>query len=744
MDNSDAEGGQRLSGAVNASPFQPGKAGSFDAGAKPFVPPAAGGGLKPSASSSSLGISTVHAAPFVPAGPAKAPSSAGLSTSAAQAAPFVPPAPAGNRQRPGKEAVNVNAMPFVPKSPGSDARVRQAGAGVSGGDPAVPSMRGLPEGDDLLGMTAHSPGGQALLAAKQDPGGGPRGGDIMAQMASVGISEPNTAPYAPQGRQQYSAPGYQHAKVGVEGRPVPPHPYGGRGQGPLQESIYTHGGRGGRGGGFGGYGGGRGGGRSGRYGGSGRGRAVQGHSPAGPGRTMLTSRFISDRLRAELQQRAHLVQAQVNPELDDAGLPEKMNTYHTLYPLEDLAAAEERPSMAYGVRTFLIKGISAIDGNAYALRWVDGRQLILTGELLSSAHEVVEKYVAIAHHPHLVCPRQVFATKELDDTASIVFAYDYHPGAVTMEMVHLQPAATKNGLVRNACTEEQLWSYLVQISSALRALHTNGRVARAGNLIPSKVLLTSAGRVRLGSLGVLDIMSDNAAVDLHRMQREDLTALGRLMLALACSTGSQIPSLDYINQYFSTDFVTIIRHLLSSAEGGTLSNGKQLVAVLGERVMVEMESSFIQNDALITELSKECENGRLLKILVKLGCVNERPDGDMDMQWSETGDRYLLKLFRDFVFHQTSEEGFPVIDWGHIVEALNKLDAGVQEKILLLSRDEMSMLVASYADIKKCAEGAFDELKTRATQGRMLKSQHHAMQSQQHHPGHPGMDPHTY
>lgn len=41
-----------------------------------------------------------------------------------------------------------------------------------------------------------------------------------------------------------------------------------------------------------------------------------------------------------------------------------------------------------------------------------------------------------------------------------------------------------------------------------------------------------------------------------------------------------------------------------------------------------------------------------------------------------------------------------MIDWGHMMEALNKLDAGVQEKILLLSRDEMSMLVASYADIK--------------------------------------------
>ena len=44
-----------------------------------------------------------------------------------------------------------------------------------------------------------------------------------------------------------------------------------------------------------------------------------------------------------------------------------------------------------------------------------------------------------------------------------------------------------------------------------------------------------------------------------------------------------------------------------------------------------------------------------------------------DTQWSETGDRYLLKLFRDFVFHQTDEEGAPLSDWGHVVEALNKV-----------------------------------------------------------------------
>ena len=44
------------------------------------------------------------------------------------------------------------------------------------------------------------------------------------------------------------------------------------------------------------------------------------------------------------------------------------------------------------------------------------------------------------------------------------------------------------------------------------------------------------------------------------------------------------------------------------------------------------------------------------------------------------GDRYLLKLFRDFVFHQVGDDGAPLLDWGHIAEALAKLDAGLPEK----------------------------------------------------------------
>lgn len=83
--------------------------------------------------------------------------------------------------------------------------------------------------------------------------------------------------------------------------------------------------------------------------------------------------------------------------------------------------------------------------------------------------------------------------------------------------------------------------------------------------------------------------------------------------------------------------------------------------------------------------------------------------------WCVSGDRYLIKLFKDFVFHQVNEAGGPLLDWGHVVEALNKLDLGVNEKIMLLSRDEMSMLVVSYADIKQCINTTFKELEMRAS-----------------------------
>jgi PAB-dependent poly(A)-specific ribonuclease subunit 3 len=41
----------------------------------------------------------------------------------------------------------------------------------------------------------------------------------------------------------------------------------------------------------------------------------------------------------------------------------------------------------------------------------------------------------------------------------------------------------------------------------------------------------------------------------------------------------------------------------------------------------------------------------------------------------------MLKLFRDYLFHQVSEDGRPWLDMSHVVQCLNKLDTGAPEKV---------------------------------------------------------------
>ena len=58
------------------------------------------------------------------------------------------------------------------------------------------------------------------------------------------------------------------------------------------------------------------------------------------------------------------------------------------------------------------------------------------------------------------------------------------------------------------------------------------------------------------------------------------------------------------------------------------------------------------NDIIEAELAKEIESARLFRLLTKLSTVVDRAELNGDFGWAEYGDRYMLKLFRDYVFHQ--------------------------------------------------------------------------------------------
>lgn len=233
-----------------------------------------------------------------------------------------------------------------------------------------------------------------------------------------------------------------------------------------------------------------------------------------------------------------------------------------------------------------------------------------------------------------------------------------------------------------------------------------------------KVLLSSAGksRLRLNCAAIVDLITLDSQQQQRTLiphhQKEDLNSLGRLILCLACNNPTAYQylesSLDCVTKHYSTDLRNLLLLLLGHPLRVTTIN--DIMPMIGARFYTQLDSAQMRSDVLEAELAKEVENGRLFRLLVKLGAINERPELNMDTTWSETGDRYMLKLFRDYLFHQCTKEGVPWLDMAHVVQCLNKLDAGVDEKICLVSRDEQNVLVVSYTELKRCIEAAFAEV----------------------------------
>ncbi len=62
--------------------------------------------------------------------------------------------------------------------------------------------------------------------------------------------------------------------------------------------------------------------------------------------------------------------------------------------------------------------------------------------------------------------------------------------------------------------------------------------------------------------------------ELHALQREDLTAVGRLLLVLACAGAP--PSLDYVAAGFSQGLTRTISALLASSQGSSFASWQQV------------------------------------------------------------------------------------------------------------------------------------------------------------------------
>ncbi|CAG8488906.1 7888_t:CDS:10 [Diversispora eburnea] len=413
--------------------------------------------------------------------------------------------------------------------------------------------------------------------------------------------------------------------------------------------------------------------------------------------------FMSDNLREELQRKNDVTLRSVNAK--DLNLPEEIHVYHSLYPLD---FRQEKSIKNFGYPSWAYKSICSVDGRVYSLRRIGGFRL--TNELAMSS---IENWRRI-RHANIVSIREAFTTKAFGDH-SLVVVYDYHPLSQTLFDKHFSSLHTPNQLIQGGVSgdnvpESVLWSYIIQLTSAIKTIHSTGLAARM--IESTKILITNKNsRIRVNCCGILDMINYDGGKNIPHYQQDDLLNFGKLIISLACNSLSSVhnpKSIDFISRHYSPDFKNVTLYLLSKPS--PTKSIDDVVTMIGTRILHEINGVHHYNDFLESELSQELENGRLVRLLCKFGFINERPEFDMDPSWSETGDRYLIKLFRDYVFHQVDEHGYPVIDMSHVLVCLNKLDAGIDERIMLVSRDEQSCLIVSYKEIKNCIDSAFRDL----------------------------------
>lgn len=74
-----------------------------------------------------------------------------------------------------------------------------------------------------------------------------------------------------------------------------------------------------------------------------------------------------------------------------------------------------------------------------------------------------------------------------------------------------------------------------------------------------------------------------------------------------------------------------------SCTDGLMHVAWQLSSMLGERLLGELDARALVSDAIERTLGREAENGRLLRLLMRLSFVHERPRPDASSDWSDTG-----------------------------------------------------------------------------------------------------------
>ncbi|KAL2146987.1 hypothetical protein VTI28DRAFT_1283 [Corynascus sepedonium] len=410
--------------------------------------------------------------------------------------------------------------------------------------------------------------------------------------------------------------------------------------------------------------------------------------------------FMPAKMREELQKKMFATQ-QVMP---NSGLPQ-LERWHSLFPLD---TNNRKNTSSFGYPSWVYKAQNSRTGRHYALRRLEGYRLTNEKAILS----VMKEWKKI-RNANIVTVHEAFTTREFGDS-SLIFSFDYHPLSKTLQEQHLQPVHGSRYRAPSSLPENVLWGYICQITNALKTIHSNKLAARC--LEPSKIIISDNNRIRLSACSILDVVQfESNTKSVQELQQEDLVKFGKLILSLTTTTPpahlNNIPvALESLAAKYSANLRDAVAWLIAPPNQGEPKSIENFISGIASHMTTFFDLALQDNDEKQSHLARELENGRAARIMMKLMTIVERGELGGAQAWSETGDRYQLKLFRDYVFHRVDADGKPNLSIGHMLSCLNKLDAAVDEMVVLTSRDNETVFVLTYRELKQMFDRAFNEL----------------------------------
>ena len=168
----------------------------------------------------------------------------------------------------------------------------------------------------------------------------------------------------------------------------------------------------------------------------------------------------------------------------------------------------------------------------------------------------------------------------------------------------------------------------MQIANALKAIHALGMSART--MDANKMLVTDEDRIRFNGCAIADILEPTSQTALE-LQCLDLNDFGSLILSLGTSFTKNKPMEQFVRSYSDPLRVTTDWLLRADSDRSITT----FLSLISSATMDYFNASLSDDDTLQSHLNRELENSRIVRLLMKINTINERPEYEKDPMWND-------------------------------------------------------------------------------------------------------------